>query len=791
MTIQTPPSLTLTVGASPSPVLEGAAITVTVTVQNGGQATASAVVPTLGTSGTGTAALVSGPTPPQASIAGGGMQTFTWQYAAGSPGSVTFTAGAGGQDANSGVAVSAPIGSTTITVVKHAALSVGWSVPANVAAGGSITATMTVTNSGGNAAVTIAPTTLTLGGTATATLVSGPTPTSTPGPLAPGNMTTFTWVYTAGATAGTVTFTGGANGQDATDASAISSGPVTSSPVTIGNPAALTATLAIPPSLTRGATFTATMVVHDVGGNAATAVTPSTPAASGSAAVMLQSGPTPPSATIAAGGSATFTWTYVSTLNGTLQLAGSVAGSDAMTGLPVSATATSNSAVVEDLGVIATDPFGDGTSFTFVFAYDNLVYLGPRGNGAGAVRMNPDGSTPQSVSFATPRDTSGHAMANSSTPPYPSLGSVGCAANTSQCGPDNENGRGLFTAGTIGSTQWLLAGGGTSGGNDNYVYMTNGTTTALTFDYVDLSGTLEGGTRSLTAAHVFNGSPYFGFSDTGGNRPILIRLETLPSAPGLNANGGDVTDMQADNMSGVKASAMSLIDVIGDFDNRLYFANNGAWYRSTNATPNPWTLLFPDWSNVTPSSSDYGALTSVTTTKSSDYEPADRAVPAFATFNGRYYAARNTTAGPQLWVCTPAKSGSNTDCDSGDWSLIARNTLGNTELSQFNDAGNVSVSLLVATSGHLYVGFNDANGLQVWRSSVTQPTQQSDFEGDNGCSASLHSTGCLSLGGPGIGDPTNNQRIFSGIAATFNAQDNVYFVAGNGANAVRVVRIAE
>ncbi|MDB4970761.1 MAG: Flagellar hook-length control protein FliK [Myxococcales bacterium] len=790
LTIQTPPSLTLTVSATPSSVLEGKTIDVTVTVTNGGQATATNTIAALALGGTGSATLLSGPAPASADLAGGAMQSYTWQYLAANPGTVTFTASAGGQDANSGAAVSAPTAQSTVTVVKHAALAVAFTVPAVVAAGQTFDVVMTVTNTGGDAAINLAPTALTVAGTSSAALVSGPTPASTAGPIAPAGTTTFTFAYTAGPP-GTLSFSGGASGQDATDSTAVSATPRTSSTITVGNPALLSATLTIPASITRSAPFTVTMVVTNGGGNTANAVAPSTLAKTGGATVARVSGPTPPSSNIAAGGNATFTWSYVATANGSFQLGGSAAGTDAMTGQPVSASATSNSAVVADLDPIATDPFGDGTAFAFVFPYNGYVFLGPRGNGAGAMRMNPDGSSPQPVSFAVQRDSSGYTMSNTSAPPYTSIGYTGCTLNSAQCGPDNENGRGVFATGLVGGVPWLMLGGGRSGGGESYAYMTNGTTTSLSLSWVDFSGVVDSSTRALTAAHIFNDKVYTGYAGSGSARPALVRLETLPTPPGLNLSGVDYTNLDADRMPNLKSSALSMIDVIDDFNDRLYLANAGGWMRSTSTNPRPYSFWFSDWVSITPSSTDYSARPSVVTTKVADYEPADRAVPQMASFKGRYYAARNTTSGPQLWMCNPALNDNVSGCDPGDWSLIARNTLGDTRLSQFNDAGNASITLLVATADHLYVGFNNGGGVEVWRSTVNLPTQAADFEGANGCPGNLHATGCAPFGSPGLGNPTANTRIFAGVAATFNARDNLYLVTGNGANGVRVYRVAE
>src|SRR5207302_795742 len=88
-------------------------------------------------------------------------------------------------------------------------------------------------------------------------------------------------------------------------------------------------------------------------------------------------------------------------------------------------------------------------------------------------------------------------------------------------------------------------------------------------------------------------------------------------------------------------------------------------------------------------------------------------IDAMISFNGRLYVARNTTAGPHLWVCSP---GSDLACDPGDWSLLAANDARDQQLTQFDDPGVSAVSLLATTSTHLYVGFDGSAGLTLFRS---------------------------------------------------------------------------
>ena len=103
--------------------------------------------------------------------------------------------------------------------------------PATVTPGQTITVVMTVNNTGGEQVNNVTPSSLTLGGTSTATgPVTGPSPGSAN--IAAGGSATFTWTYTAGA-AGTVNFTGNASGTGATSGATVSSTANASNDVTI------------------------------------------------------------------------------------------------------------------------------------------------------------------------------------------------------------------------------------------------------------------------------------------------------------------------------------------------------------------------------------------------------------------------------------------------------------------------------------------------------------------------------------------------------------------------------
>ena len=452
--------------------------------------------------------------------------------------------------------------------------------------------------------------------------------------------------------------------------------------------------------------------------------------------------------------------------------------------------------------VVVDDPLGDSSSFAFVFSYSGQVWVGPRSDGTGVVHMSPTGGTITGSDFSFLRDFTGNVHQNTSTDPYPSIGWTGCTPNTSECGPDNEDGRGLFWSGVMGGYEWLIAAGARLGGDMNYVYMTQDTGSVLEFFYMDLSVLLGSQTFGISSAHVFSDRLYLGFPDDSGSRPYFISVLTTPTTPGLDAvgNGGstcdpllhDSCDLRAKDMPGIgKSSANSIIDVIWDFNNRLYIANNGGIVRSTVDQPLGYSSFPGHWEFVTPTNTDYSSLTSITTSKTSDLEPADKAVPSMASFGGKLFFARNTDDGPQLWSCMPGVvSGplpaTASDCDPGDWQLIAPNTVGDVLLSQFNNANNTHISALVASPTHLYVAFdNMVDGVVLFRTNSSSALSAADFEGEGGCAANLHPSSCEGLWANGFGDALNS-RVFSSIVFSDGGDDYLYVVVGDGTDAVKL-----
>jgi hypothetical protein len=646
-----------------------------------------------------------------------------------------------------------------IVIRRRATLSASLAITSPLSLGGRTNVRLTVTNTGEGAAMNVLPCALTL--TSGFALVSGATPASV-AMLSPGASTTFTWQVDANAI-GSQQATSCADATDAPTSAPVASGNA-SAGILVLLPVFLAVNVSMPSLVGRGNAFAITLDITNTG--EATANTP-VPALSFMGPGVTLVGSPGPIGPLAGGAATQVTFVYRATAQGTLQVSGSAQAVDAGNGQTVtSSPATDTTDVVESVAV-ATDPFGDGSQFGFVTAYSNAIVIGPNRTGRTVASFTQGGvpvGPPQTFLFA--RDTTGNSHANTSTP-YRSLGVAGCVANTAACGPDNENGRGTLTGVTLGGVEWLVAMSARDNKGSEYLYMTTDTDANLDFRYVDLKDQTPGETFGSSALFALGGRLYIGEFGKGGAGPVLLALLTTPNAPGLDATSAQMLDLDAKNMPGLQTGVTShdKIDTMHAFGGLLYLANPGGWVRATVPVPRSFGSNATDWASMTPTSAAYTARTSHFTTKLFDLEPADRAVPQMATFGGRVFVGRNTTVGPQLWSCNPSTSGSATQCDAGDWQLVAPNLTGDTLLTQF-DTNLTSISMVTATAEFLYVGFDSPTGVRVMRTANPAASTQADFERD--------------FGGAGLGDAANT-RILDGKALTAGGTTAVWItVAGAG-----------
>ena len=749
-----PPVLAAQPAPAPATVSVGQKFDLAVDISNSGDLNAVGLTfAALRVSGPG--AIVSGPPPAPQDVPVGGTRTFHFAVQAASPGLVTAAVSGVASDPMSGLPVALEVAWNPILVQTPAQLVASWlQLPGSVAPGQSFAVSLAVTNNGQAPARSVAltpdPPSVQPSGAA------GGTPAGASAAIGGGGTQVFTWTFTASAPLGsTFQLSAGATGADENSGASVSAASVTSPPVAVQN---LSAAFSVAPAILRGDTFKVVLQVGNAGMAAVIGVTPSALSVTGGVSCGTVS---PPSADLAAlTGSVAFTWPCTANTSGAVQLGASVSGTESGSNAPRTASASARTTVTETLA-IASDPLGDGAAAASVFGFAGRVYVGPRKNGAGAVRFQPDGSGREAVSFSFAEEATDQ---NQATGPYPSLGYAGCATNTLQCGPDNEDGRGFFGSVTIAGAPWLVAGGARSVGKISHVYASTDSGPAASFSYVLLKFVLGPSERTTTVMTEFGNLLILGF---GGKGPMLLALNTMPSPPGEEAIWG-VTgfDLAAYNIPGIATGAQ--IDAARGFGGRLHVFNSGGCARANGADVTASNL---GWLSCTPSAAAYASKASLTTQKTAGLTPADYAFPAVVPYGGRLYAARNTVAGPQLWACTPGADGL---CDPGDWSLVAPNGSGDTQLTQFDDPGNSAITMLAATPTHLYVGFDNAGGVGVFRSALAAPASRGDFE---------------RVGPPGLG--LSATRIFDAKALVFPGNQSVYATVGDGVSPLSLVRLVE
>ena len=473
-------------------------------------------------------------------------------------------------------------------------------------------------------------------------------------------------------------------------------------------------------------------------------------------------------------------------------------------------------------GPLASDPFGTGlTDFSYIFSFNNRVYLGPNENGTGGIHFEPDGSNPVNFSFGLHQDPTGISLnsAYGVTPSqlFPSFGRSGCTANSAGCGSNNQNGRGLFTSGTILGVEYLFGGSYYSGGNLRDIYVTTDTDACPSFQYMKFSGIISGGNlRGFIATRVFNNSLWLSFPDSGGGAPKLAYVSAFGalSAPNTTQRGyaaptGVGATISGNNFPAVSAACDSFslsnnvsLDTFMDFNGLMYTGgggcslsgNDGGLVRGTIAAPalgTDLTVITPSdaaWNNANTRFSRY-------LPKLFDFSPQDKAFPQMAVFQGKLFVARNTCENytcpnlsaddcacpianrfAQLWKCSPATvslplPATATACDPGDWTLVANNGSGQTSMG---DGNNRTLSLLVTNGTYLYVGFdNPTTGVEIWRTNTANPIVTADFS---------------QIGVDGLGDASNNLQVFDGMSSVYSGLNYLYLTTGKIGGIVKVYR---
>ena len=377
-------------------------------------------------------------------------------------------------------------------------------------------------------------------------------------------------------------------------------------------------------------------------------------------------------------------------------------------------------------GPIVENPFEDDSDFGYLASYSARIYIGPNSKGNSAKRFKPDGSVPQKITFELNKDTTGTwQSSNTATtrdggigvPPYVTMGYTGCTQNNANlatgCGPDNNNGRGLFTSGKINGTEHLFITGGRSAGRNYYLYWTKGTNEDLSFNYIDLSdafyNTIGGanvlGNRGTESITVFNNKVYWISPGDRTYRPYQMKVFDLTAESVNSVNSRFMMLTWMKGFGYLAATNSNKADIVGGtmhvYGDRLYIANSGSvsprwredWWdpweciqgdsydpgkceqtgsiiRSKTIDPGPCTAAgtCADWEDITPADIKYKTYFTDVLTKTADLIPADRPVPGFADYEGNLFMIRNAcTTNRWNWGCTSSECTDDTSCPSGQY----------------------------------------------------------------------------------------------------------------------------
>ncbi len=523
-----------------------------------------------------------------------------------------------------------------------------------------------------------------------------------------------------------------------------------------------------------------------------------------------------------------------------------------------------------------TDSTSIVSDFGSLVDYNNQIYLGPNVKGNQAARFNYDGTFPESIFFSFTKDKNATNRASSRDGGIPvPIGHTGCTLNsadiTTGCGPDNEDGRGVFATGSLDKKSHIFIAG-SKPRRFNYLYYSSDTDTNLNFKYIDMgeiTGLATAGTSSIAVLddriHVgfakrnqnlnapdfgkitFNTSdskrctfgnncdasdgyrgnrfridrmPYFGGGSqdlvSSEKQKIKFRKGSLDIVPGPIVHKTKV-NVKENRLNKLNNSSINWgyyvgIDSLFVFKEKLYAPNggfpnslhNGSIIHSTSANPSPCEEInrCSSWKDTAPRSnpkwhnSPHNNWFSLELTKYRDLIPADKAFSQFAEFNGRLYVTRTicvtkedhsglrqslqtvkgctdgsyTNRRPQLWKCDPTLTGDTTTCEAEDWSLVGDNGTG---FTNFGDDSNHSMTMVVASGSYLYVGFDNENGIQIWRTNLENP------------GSSSHNWEPIGIGG--LRDVTNRQ-IYSAISGMNFGVNFVYISVGSKDQPVKIYR---
>lgn len=442
-----------------------------------------------------------------------------------------------------------------------------------------------------------------------------------------------------------------------------------------------------------------------------------------------------------------------------------------------------------DDGEYFTDPFADGSTFTWSFVYGGKVYLGTNDYNNAAFRFDPDGNNSVLVSFdfvdgiiGTPSCPDSTMFGYGTTPV--------CGTNMGYNGERGVVGFNAMTV-TVGGTNHEILITGPLKDGVTHGYFTQDLDTTLDWTPVSFSVTGGGNTKSIQTVYAVDNHFYLGFSSSLSTQsPILSHHVVTVSGGNVNIAIGDddMTMPKTPALGGAPAGGNLAtyigIDAIIKYKDHLYIANNGGIRYSSN---------FSDSfnSNSVLSTPSTLAGTTLWLPGLEKVSPGEKGVPILLIYNEKLYMARNVTSGTpnnyarlrgELWKCDPTRGGLDTTnpdtCEPEDWTRI----ISGSETDLPGGGAGAAISLLQNNgTGKLYVGFDNAvDGVSVWRIASINPS---------GTTGTMVSAGWARQGLPGLSN--SHKKLYSSATINDGTYDYIYLTAGDDSNAIKVYRQRE
>jgi hypothetical protein len=446
-------------------------------------------------------------------------------------------------------------------------------------------------------------------------------------------------------------------------------------------------------------------------------------------------------------------------------------------------------------GTFFADPFVDGTSFAFAFAYGGKIYLGTNDLNNAAFRFDPSGMNSVLTTFAASQHPASLNYCADATGFGYGLGDV-CGTNM---GFHGERGVVGFTSATLnitGTNREILLVGPLKDGV-TYGYFTQDLDTEL--DWIPFTFGVTGGnnTKSIQCLYGFKNHVYLGFSSPHGQQAPIASHHTVTEDGSGNLSIEHGTDMNIKSVAYIGKKG-SPANIAADYTNSVVGIDSMIYFDATNDATDNGMLYMANNGGIM-GSSDYSGFTApflatpggfTGTTLQLPAAPAglekissgQKGIPILHAYNGKLYMVRNVaenaTTGRQtalrgeVWVCDPSTNDPN-KCEPGEWTRIISGTE-----SELGTAPS-SISMFTTNgSGVFYVGFDDTtNGVKIFRYAGTGPSATV---------TTMLSAGWVPQGQAGLGG--SYEKILSSASISDGVYNYIYVTVGKGTEAIRVFR---